>query len=349
MTHPLENVWPLVVKEFDLACGRAKANSRRETVNELAQVTRRLKNYQTQGDWADAILDGAVAFAGQAALFAMESSSRLRLIGQRKLNLPGDFKLEASTAPAFADAIASKEAVIALRTPEEVSEALAPLPPSDPLSHEGGSVVESTAGSTSDGSPAVREPALAISQAPAESEYLPLETPERCFLVPLLNRTRVVAVLFAGGGDSADLNAVELIATVGAAVASQSNARADLVTIGSGGETAESAPTAAKPTTLPSWADLAEADRNLHIRAQRFARVRVAEMQLYKPSLCQQGTEHEDLYLYLKQEIDGAREAFRTQFMTIPSMVDYLHLELVSALAHGDEFRLGADYPGQLA
>jgi hypothetical protein len=34
--------------------------------------------------------------------------------------------------------------------------------------------------------------------------------------------------------------------------------------------------------------------------------------------------------------------------MTTPSMVDYLHLELVATLAHGDELLLGADYPGQM-
>ncbi len=89
-------------------------------------------------------------------------------------------------------------------------------------------------------------------------------------------------------------------------------------------------------------------ERSLHIRAQRFARTKVAEMQLYKPELCQKGNDSQDVYLYLKHEIDSAREGFRSQFMTIPTMVDYLHLELVSSLVHGDEFLLGADYPGQM-
>jgi hypothetical protein len=51
----------------------------------------------------------------------------------------------------------------------------------------------------------------------------------------------------------------------------------------------------------------------------------------------------------LKKEIDAARETFRNQFMGDRSMVDYLHLELVSAAAEGDEAKLGADYPGPLA
>jgi hypothetical protein len=113
------------------------------------------------------------------------------------------------------------------------------------------------------------------------------------------------------------------------------------------GENPEASGTRAKPS-LPSWSDLDEAQRSLHIRAQRFARTKVAEMQLYKPELCQKGNDRQDVYLYLKQEIDSAREGFRTQFMTIPTMVDYLHLELVSSLVHSDEFLLGADYPGQM-
>ena len=34
--------------------------------------------------------------------------------------------------------------------------------------------------------------------------------------------------------------------------------------------------------------------------------------------------------------------------MTNPSMVDYLHLELIRTAAGGIEQKLGADYPGQL-
>lgn len=304
MSHPLESIWPLVIREFDHACEFSKATSRRETVTELNQVVRRLANYQTQADWVDAILDGAAAFAGHAALFSFESGTRLHLRGSRRLDLADDLSFEAATAPAFAAALESREAVIALRTAEEVPEALAVLPSS-----------------------------------------LPLDTPQRCYLVPLLNRTRVVALLFAAGEET-DLNAVELIATIASAVSEQHGKRPDLVAIESGAAGTNAA--AAKQKTLPAWADLADTERNLHIRAQRFARVRVAEMQLYKADLCQKGVQRENLYLYLKPEIEPAREAYRTQFMTIPSMVDYLHLELVATLAHGDEFLLGADYPGQM-
>ena len=99
---------------------------------------------------------------------------------------------------------------------------------------------------------------------------------------------------------------------------------------------------------LPSWADLSQPQRDLHIRAQRFSRVAVAEMQAAKPEACRAGREQGNLYVFLKNEIDKARINYRRQFMTIPYMVDYLHLELIRVAAEGDELKLGADYPGQL-
>jgi hypothetical protein len=86
----------------------------------------------------------------------------------------------------------------------------------------------------------------------------------------------------------------------------------------------------------------------VHLHARRFARVKVAEMQFYRPEACHAGREQKNLYLHLKQDIDSARELFRNQFMTSPTIVDYLHLELVGALAENDETRLGVDYPGQM-
>jgi hypothetical protein len=99
---------------------------------------------------------------------------------------------------------------------------------------------------------------------------------------------------------------------------------------------------------LPAWGDLPADQRQLHMRAQRFARVTLAEMQLARPEAFRAGREQGDLYLFLKREIDKARESYRKQFMTISSMVDYFHQELIQTAAAGDEQKLGADYPGRL-
>ena len=85
-----------------------------------------------------------------------------------------------------------------------------------------------------------------------------------------------------------------------------------------------------------------------HLQAQRFARVTVAELQLAQPDACRGGREDGNLYLYLKRDLDGARERFRKRFMETPSMVDYLHMELVKTAAGGDPSKLGAEYPGAL-
>ena len=52
----------------------------------------------------------------------------------------------------------------------------------------------------------------------------------------------------------------------------------------------------------------------------------------------------------LRGRIDVARETFqKTFFAAAPTMVDYLHLELVRTLANDDPELLGKEYPGPMA
>jgi hypothetical protein len=99
----------------------------------------------------------------------------------------------------------------------------------------------------------------------------------------------------------------------------------------------------------PTWQSLPPAEQQLHLRAQRFARVQVAEMRLYEADAVKTGRGRRDLYEALRQPIDTARQSFREQFFSsCPSMVDYLHLELVRTLANDDPDLFGKDYPGPL-
>jgi hypothetical protein len=169
---------------------------------------------------------------------------------------------------------------------------------------------------------------------------------ERAHIVPILNGPRVVGLLFAVGQGDVDLNAIELIAGLASTVLErQSNASLHTQIANQFVARAQHAPGS---TPLPAWANLNEDQRLLHVRAQRFARVKVAEMQLSRPDACHAGREQGNLYVFLRQEIDKARATYRTQFMTIPSMVDYLHIELVRTAAECDEQKLGEEYPGQL-
>jgi putative protein kinase ArgK-like GTPase of G3E family len=98
--------------------------------------------------------------------------------------------------------------------------------------------------------------------------------------------------------------------------------------------------------TLNAPRDLSERD----VRARRFASVKVAEMQLYQAGQVQTGHSMRNLYGALKPQIEDARAAFRERFLNPPRGIpDYLHLEIVRALAQNDETLLGPQYPGPLA
>lgn len=317
--HALDESWDAIKREFTDACSQAARAARSQITNELNQSFRRLRNYQSEAEWLSALLDGAARLVHQAAVLELKDGV-LTVRGQHNLKVRENFSFSVAIAPAFASAIESRDPIIALRTPGEVTEQL-----SGP------------------------------------------DVNERAHIFPIANGSRVVAVLFAADQDYLDLNGLELLAGLASAVLERrgnSNLHSQIATaapserkrvrepapeISHEPVTIESPSRPAPPTTarLPSWTDLSEEQRNLHIKAQRFSRVALAEMELTRPEACRAGREQGNLYVYLKNDIDKAREKFRLQFMTIPSMVDYLHLELVRA-AEGDELKLGADYPGQL-
>jgi hypothetical protein len=77
--------------------------------------------------------------------------------------------------------------------------------------------------------------------------------------------------------------------------------------------------------------------------------VQVAEMRLYKSQAVKTGRIERDLYGALREDVDRARDAFRQDFLTAsPTMVDYIHLELLRTLANDDVELLGPTYPGPL-
>ena len=172
------------------------------------------------------------------------------------------------------------------------------------------------------------------------------EQAARAHLFPIVNARRVVAMAFVAEDDSLDVNAMELVTGVAGAALERESNRALHAQIAVA--PAKQTVAAAVERKLPPWADLSKEARVLHSRAQRFARVAVAEMQVRRPEICRVGREKSNLYLLLRDEIDKARETYARQFMTVSSMTDYLHRELVKTAAENDERRLGVEYPGQL-
>jgi hypothetical protein len=185
-----------------------------------------------------------------------------------------------------------------------------------------------------------REPLVALASA-AEVSAAVVETlghaaGDKAYLFPLTVDQTTVGMLYATG--AVDSAALELLAQATAAVleARQRPARR---------EDRPGGPSYA----APDWDELSAADRELHLRAQRFARVKVAEMRLYRPDAVKAGRAQGDLYAALQEPIDVGREEFRQTYVAASkTMVDYFHLEVLRTLAQDNPAWLGGKYPGRL-
>lgn len=170
-------------------------------------------------------------------------------------------------------------------------------------------------------------------------EMVAHEAEARVAIFPVACGERVTALVCCWG--AMQVAALELVAQAASAVWSGFPVPApQLVTI---------AMPATEGKVASAWEELAPAEQQLHLKAQRFARVQTAEMRLYHAEVVQVGRARRNLYEALRQPIDDAREAFRAQFFAAcPSMVDYLHLEITRTLANDDPDLLGKTYPGPL-
>jgi hypothetical protein len=291
-------------ENFDRLSTEIRFTTRAEATAQLNQVARGLKKADTREVWIRTLLEATADFCERAALFAISKRS-LRFegglgIGETEDEAGSEFSLE--SAPALANAVESKDTVVALATPRELSEPLYRF--------------------------------LRLHDAPKLKVYL----------IPLVLQGDVVGLLYAEPDaiSRIDVPALELLASF--AVHSME---------------VEMVAGPAKSSGLISITGLAQAaakasltkeENELHLRAQRFARTRVAELLLYKVGQVKKGRADRHLYASLREEIEGARQQFRDQFLAqSPTMIDYLHQELVSSLAGGDPILLGPTYPGPLA
>ena len=176
----------------------------------------------------------------------------------------------------------------------------------------------------------------AASESELSKEFFPpaiagFSAGEKVFLFPLVVRGAVTAVLFAMGDVQSP--AMELLAEIAASHLSTLR-QVSLV---------QAAPAASQ--SPKRWEDLAPEQQAIHLRAQRFARLKVSEIRLYHPDTVRRGIKRSDLYLVLKPQIDAARDAYKKEF---PGLLDYLYLELLGNLANNDDRVLGPLFPGAL-
>ena len=92
---------------------------------------------------------------------------------------------------------------------------------------------------------------------------------------------------------------------------------------------------------------MGEEEREVHVRAQRFARLLVDEIKLYNQSKVAEGRAGRDLYERLKEDIEKSRASYNKRYGSSPAAGgDYFNKELVRVLADNDVSLLGAGFPG---
>ena len=183
------------------------------------------------------------------------------------------------------------------------------------------------------------EPTVALKTARELSIALTAQIQEdpstRIAIYPVTTRQRVAAVVYA---EQPDATLLDLITTAaGAALEGHMgrgpSATSNIVTI---------TPAAGAPF-------ITRDEEERHSRAQRFARVQVAEIRLYHSAAVKAGRADSNLYRALQTQIDGVRNVYQEQYLkNAPNMTDYLHQEILRTLANGNSDLLGPDYPGPL-
>lgn len=307
-----ERVRQLVLDTENLFA-ESRDRARRDMADQLNQAVRRIRQASNLDDLTATLVDATAPFCGSTALFGISeglaTGDRIRGVPDATAREFGWLQIPLGSAPALAGAVASRDPVVTATLPGEVSTALAKV-----LEH----------GATG-----------------------------RAAIYPVVAREGVKALLYTWGAPHQG-PAIELLAQVASSVwvalteqilevpAAVEPAANGLVSI---------APLPVEPAVPAalSWDQLPLEEQRIHLRAQRFARVQVSEMRLFEAEAVQSGRASRTLYDALRTQIDAGRQAFRTSFFVpCPSMVDYLHLELVRTLANDNPDLLGGDYPGPL-
>ncbi|MBI1956098.1 MAG: hypothetical protein HYS38_06855 [Acidobacteria bacterium] len=302
------------------------------------QAVSRVLQPTVQADILGAFLQGAKSFAGRCALFARKGDS---FTFWRAEGFPAEATQRlrsvavAATQPGiFKEINENRIAASARRSPESLTPALE----------------------------------QALGEAAEESIYL----------FPVIVQGRVIAALYADAGEKAnsvESAALEIVAMVAGLSLETSAARAaspsparpaaseaaqPLETVAAPAEAPQAAPFGSFAASVPAAAEavavtppppdadsLPEAERDIHRRAHRFARVAVQDLLSYHKNKIEEGRQNKNLYTLLREDIEKTRENYQKRFgKTAASSFDYFHYELVVKLAGDDPATLGEQYPG---
>ena len=332
--HALADLWdpPFAVlrqqladrfaSELDAASAETARAVRHSSAESLNLGVRRILHAPTVTDIGAALLEAASSYCGRVALLVHKGDL---LSGWRTYGLTrhggneaaaealarswAEIQVQVSGAPAFAQAIESRETVVSLSLADHLSAEIVQL--------------------------------------------LDLTAEEKVYLFPLSLRQIVVGVVYADGRGAAEgvlSPAIELLCAVAEAALEAISSRTPVTARGQVSDAAEGRLElpVARPAPPPpvEWSALTAEEHEQHLRAQRFARVLVADLQLYRAAEIREGKQARNIYGRLQDEIEKSREVYHRKFG--PVFTDYFHLELLRTLADNEEELMGPDYPGPL-
>ncbi len=297
-------------ERFNTERARAAEESRLRLSESLNQTLRRIRHTAAEHEALQLLLEDSPA---DRAVVLLIENNQARVAAWRNVQLreeDEDRPIDLADAAALASCVETRDPVVALTAPAEISSLLS----------------------------------LALSSTIATE---PSGPPAKAYLFPITVRQNTVAVMLASG-DVTPAPIELLCEAVGmklesldVAVAPASPAPAPLVNI---------AVSPAKSTeNATTWSKLTPEEQALHLRAQRFARVRTAQIRISESDDLRKGTQQADIYSAFRRSIDAARHEYERSFMSqSPTMVDYLHLELIRSLARENSQLMGQSYPGPL-
>jgi hypothetical protein len=303
---------------------RAAEESRLRLSESLNQTLRRIRHTVAEHETLQLLLEDSPA---DRAVVLLIESDQARLAAWRNVQLreeDEDRSVDLADAAALASCVETRDPVVALAAPGEISSMLS--------------------SALASGLPAV-----------------PDATIPKAYLFPITVRQTTVAVMLASGDvtpapiellcEAVGMKLESLAVFQHAVPEKTVTASAPLVNIAAaangGARPRSDKPKPAEDAT--TWSKLTPEQQSLHLRAQRFARVRTAQIRISESEDLRKGTQQGDIYSALRPSIDAAREEYQQSFMSrSPTMVDYLHLEIIRSLARENSGLMGHNYPGPI-
>ncbi|HEY6309054.1 MAG TPA: hypothetical protein VI488_21635 [Candidatus Angelobacter sp.] len=169
----------------------------------------------------------------------------------------------------------------------------------------------------------------------------------KCFVLPLVVKERVAALLYADAGAARggklDVSGLSVLTRWAALWLELTALRKAGV---SPAEEAQPASAAAAAPVAAAAPAMAAEETDLHKKARRFAKLLVEEIKLYNQPKVVEGKHNRDLYDRLKQDIEKSRATYQKRYGETPvASADYFNQELVRILADNDVSLMGAGFP----